>query len=89
MVRFTRTRKALYDCKAVENLIGRYAALNGVSYEIEEGCLGYGLTVCTGDGLKTAIIKEIPVNTQYSLHSIRFYEKMPEKYKKAIEKIGA
>lgn len=88
MIKFTKTKK-LYDCKTVENLIGRYAALNGVTYEIEEGCLGYGLTVCAGEGLRTAVIKEVQVNTQYSLHSIRFYNVMPEKYRKALEKIGA
>ena len=88
MIKFTKTKK-LYDCAAVAALIEKYHDNGGANYEIEEGCLGYGLTVCTGEGLKTAIIKEIPVNTNYSLHSIRLYNEMPEKYKKAIEKIWA
>ena len=73
-------QSTLYDCTAIENLIKRYALWGGQSYTIEDGCLGYGHMVLFGDGLKTTIVKEIAVNTQYSMHTVRMYNKCPKKY---------
>ena len=79
MLTFKKTRN-LYDCTAIEKLADKYAAYDGNVVELVPGCLGYGLTVMYGDGLKTCIVNEIAVNTQYSLHSVRFYNVMPKKY---------
>lgn len=81
-----------YTCNAVENLISRYMERGGTVTTIREGVLGYGLTICHGDGLKTAIITEVPENAWSSSHKIRLYNKMPQKYKKmldAVEKMEA
>lgn len=48
--------------------------------------LGLGLQICHGDGLKTAVIREIPRNEWTSWHTIRMYNKMPKKYAKMIER---
>lgn len=79
MTTFKKTRK-LYDCDTIKRLAGVYAARGGQAVELVPGSLGYGLTVMFGDGLRTCVVNEIAVNTQYSLHSIRFYNDMPKKY---------
>lgn len=76
----------LYSCAAVANLIGRYADRGGSAFELVPGVLGYGLTVCTGDGLKTAVIQEKPINEWSSDHAVRFYNRLPRKYAAMIEK---
>lgn len=72
--------------KAVE-IMNRYAELNGDIHILDEGCLVYGLVVCEGEGLKTAVIKEVYLNPWSSGQSIRFYNKTPKKYAKMIEEI--
>ena len=74
----------LYSCSAIDNLIQQYAEKGGVSYEIEEGVLGYGLTVCIADGYKSAVIKEVPLNQWSSAHKVRFYNSLPKKYAKQL-----
>ena len=74
----------LYSCKAVEDLINRYENKGGAVHVLQWGVLGYGLTVCTGEGLKTAVITEIPLNEWQSAHKIRFYNKTPKKYAASI-----
>lgn len=78
----------MYGLQACESLINRYIQNGGNVVTIEEGTLGAGLIVCYGNGLKTAIIREVYLNEWASTHSVRFYNKMPEKYKKMIEKVG-
>lgn len=75
----------LYTCGAVEELIQRYVDKGGEVTVIEEGCLGYGLYILHGDGLKTAVIKEVYLNPWSSGQSIRMYNKCPKKYAKMIE----
>ena len=70
----------LYDCNAVKNLIFKYVDNGGTFNQIEDGCLGWGHIVCYGENLKTCVIKEIAVNSQYSAHTIRFYNTCPKKY---------
>ena len=77
--------ETLYTCSAVENLIKRYSEQGGTMTTIHEGTLGYGLTILHGDGLKTAIITEKPLNEWSSAHTIRMYNKMPAKYQKMLD----
>lgn len=85
-------QQSTYDLEACENLIQRYYEKGGETVTIEEGCLGLGLVICYGDGLKTAIIKEVYLNEWSSTHTIRMYNKMPKKYEAMIdeyyEKLG-
>ena len=79
----------LYTCGAVEGLEKQINEAGGRVYELEPGVLGYGLSVMYAKGYRIAVVKEIPQNEWSSAHSIRFYEKIPEKYGKAIyEKFG-
>ena len=74
----------LYTYNAVQDLINRYVNKGGNFYEIEEGCLVQGLTICEAPGYKTAVIKEIYLNEWSSAQSVRFYNKTPKKYEKMI-----
>ena len=75
-----------YTLEACEKLIDQYADLGGTIDVIDDGCLGLGLRICHGDGLQTAVIREVPRNEWTSWHTIRMYHKMPKKYAKMIEK---
>lgn len=74
----------LYGCEAVSNLINKYIERDGTVLTLEEGSLGYGLTVMFGDGLKTTVVKEYPINCWSSGHTIRKYKKIPKKYEQMI-----
>ena len=75
-----------YSYKAIDKLIEAYAEKNGVYTQIEDGTLGDGFFVLHGEGLKTCVVREVPLNEWSSAHTVRFYNIMPEKYKKLIEK---
>ena len=79
----TRT-STRYTLEAVENLMQRYIEAVGKYLTVQEGILGYGITICFGEGLKTAVITETYVNYWTSTHKIRMYNKMPEKYQQMI-----
>ncbi len=74
----------LYSCTAIEGLAQKYYEKGGEVVEIIPGTLGFGLTVMHGEGLKTAVVTEIPITTQSSGHKVRLYNKMPDKYKKML-----
>ena len=75
-----------YRLSAVEDLINRYIERGGeVAIEIVEGSLGYGTTICFGDGLKTAVIQERFENAWSSTHTIIMYNKMPKKYQLMLD----
>ena len=76
---------ALYALSAVEQTINAWIAAGGQVDTVEEGTLGYGLTICHGDGLKTAVITEVPLNEWSSAHKIRFYNEMPKKYRQMLD----
>ena len=78
--------KTYYTLEACMNLSRKYYEQGGVIDEIEEGVLGLGLRICHGDGLKTAVIREVPRNDWTSWHTIRMYNKMPKKYAMMIER---
>ena len=74
-----------YTLEAVENLIQAYIDKGGEMHQLEEGVLGHGLLMLTGESLKTAIIKEVFVNSWSSAHTVRFYNEMPKKYANMME----
>jgi len=77
----------LYALSAVNQTIDAWIAAGGQVDTVEEGCLGYGLTICHGDGLKTAVITEGYLNSQSSAHKIRFYNEMPKKYQAMLDNL--
>lgn len=77
---------ALYGLEAYEKLIEQYEnATNGdfMVYTICGGLLDSH--IITGNGCKTAVIKEIGLNEWSSAYTIRLYNKMPAKYARVIE----
>lgn len=77
-----------YTLNACEELIELYRNYGGHAVTLEDGCLGLGLVVCFGDGLKTTIIREKYVNEWTSVHTIRSYNNMPKKYEQLLIQIG-
>lgn len=75
----------LYTLEAVEQTISNWIEAGGNIDTVEEGALGWGLTICHGEGLRTAIIKEVPLNEWSSAHTIRIYNKMPKKYRQMLD----
>ena len=75
----------LYALEAVEQTVNNWIEAGGEISTVEEGVLGWGLTICHGEGLRTAIIKEVPLNEWSSAHTIRVYKKMPKKYLAMLE----
>lgn len=66
------------------------AAIKGLEVTtIEEGCLGLGKVVIDGGTeYKSYVITEVFLNEWSSDHKIRKYNKLPKKYKQAIESIN-
>ena len=77
----------LYALSAVQQTIDAWIEAGGQVDTVEEGCLGYGLTICHGDGLKTAVITEVPLNEWSSAHKIRFYNETPKKYQAMLNNL--
>lgn len=75
----------LYALSAVQQTIDTWIKAGGQVDTVEEGVLGWGLTICHGEGLKTAVITEVPLNEWSSAHKIRFYNEMPKKYQAMLE----
>ena len=75
----------LYTLEAVNQTVNKWIEAGGEISTVEEGVPGWGLTICHGDGLRTAIITEVPLNSWSSAHTIRIYNKMPKKYKAMLE----
>jgi hypothetical protein len=69
-----------YSLKFIEDLINQYINKGGEIAEVEEGCLGYGTTICYGEGLKSTVIQEHFENSWSSSHTVRMYNKLPKKY---------
>lgn len=75
----------LYTSTAVDNLIAKYSDRGGEVTEVEPGTLGHGVTILHGDGLKTAVVKEVYLNQWSSGHSVRFYNTTPAKYQAMLQ----
>lgn len=69
-----------YSLSTCLELISRYAEIESEIITLEEGVLGLGTVICFGDGLKTTVIQEIPLNEWSSAHTIRQYRETPKKY---------
>ena len=74
-----------YTLNAVDQLIQAYIDKEGEMHQLEEGVLGHGVLMLTACGCKTAIIKEVFLNSWSSAHTVRFYNEMPKKYAKMME----
>ena len=77
----------LYTSSAVQELANKYAEVGGEVFEIEEGVLGWGLTVMMAEGYKTAVVKEVPLSAWSSAHTVRMYNRTPRKYLEAIDRL--
>lgn len=77
-------RRHLYDCSCIADLVSSYIKKGGEVIAVKEGVLGYGFMIMLGEGLKTAIVKEIALNEWSSAHTIRMYNKTPKMYQKMI-----
>ena len=75
----------LYSLSECEKLINKYVERGGEVYTIEEGSLGLGVMVLTGNNLKTTIITEVYLNEWSSAHKVRMYNKCPKKYQEIIK----
>lgn len=81
--------RGLYDTESIDELINRYIDKKGEFYVLQDGCLlAYGLAICSGDDLKTCVIREQYINEWSSGYKINFYNKMPKKYKQMLQKEG-
>jgi hypothetical protein len=78
-------KKTLYTLDSVKNLIDKYVQIGGDVLEVVEGSLGYGTTICTAEGKKSAVIQEVFLNSWSSGHTITMYNKLPKKYETLIE----
>jgi len=77
----------LYTCSAVDDLADKYVAAGGMLTTIEEGCLGWGLTVMEAPGYKYAVVTEVALNEWSSAHKVRFYNELPKKYQQLIDQL--
>lgn len=57
-------------------------------HTLQEGLLGWGLTVFTKPNFKSVVVREKFINEWSSGHTIRKYNKLPKKYASAIEAVG-
>lgn len=73
-----------YTLQSIERLINHYLNKGGALVEIQGGVLGYGKILLYAPGLKTCIIQERYLNEWSSTHTIRMYNKIPNKYLKYL-----
>lgn len=85
----TKAKPKIYSLKAVDDFIQRYYENGGSMAELVPGSLGYGLTILYSPegNLKTFIIRELGLSPWSSRHTVRGYNKMPEKYRTMLEKM--
>lgn len=70
----------------IEELASKYRDLGGTVYEeAVPGTLGYGTTIMTAPGYKSAVIQEHYENEWSCCHTLRFYNVLPKKYRKLID----
>jgi len=76
----------MYNYQQIDKLINRYSEIeNSEVIQINEGILGSGNWILTAPGKKTAIVKEVFVNSWCSTHTVKMYNKTPKKYLKIIQ----
>jgi len=75
----------MYNYQQIDKLINRYSEIeNSQTVQISEGVLGSGNWILTAPNKKTAIIKEVFVNSWSSTHTVKMYNKTPKKYLKFL-----
>ena len=75
----------MYNYQQIDKLISRYSEIeNSQTVQISEGVLGSGNWILTAPNKKTAIIKEVFVNSWSSTHTVKMYNKTPKKYLKFL-----
>jgi hypothetical protein len=77
----------MYSTSEVDRLIAHYLDKGGEVYTLEEGCLGHGLMVMMGEGLKSCVVTEVFQNHWNSVHKVRLYNKLPKKYEQMMMEI--
>lgn len=76
----------MYTYQQIDKLINKYSQFeNSEILQTREGILGSGDWICTAPNKKTAIIKEVFVNSWISTHTVKFYNKIPKKYLNIIQ----
>ena len=76
-----------YRLGTIEGLIKKYIDSGGEVSILEEGSLGHGTSLLhNAPGKKVIVIKEVYLNPWSSGHTVRMYNRMPKKYKKALER---
>lgn len=70
----------------IEDLMRKYRKLGGkVCDEAVPGSLGYGTTIMTAPGYKSAVVQEHYENEWSSCHTLRFYNVLPKKYQQLVD----
>ena len=86
MVEIGRKRKQkLYTSGVIQELADCYIDNGGEAAEVIEGTLGWGTTIMTRDGWKSAVVREVFVNPWSSAHKVRMYNKLPKKYQTMLD----
>lgn len=80
--------QTLWGSDDISKLARHYIDKGGQVWTIDEGVLGWGTVVMFGEGLRNAVIQEKYINCWSSGHTIRFYQRMPKKYRKILEEEG-
>ena len=76
----------MYTYQQIDKLINKCSQFeNSEILQTREGILGSGDWICTAPNKKTAIIKEVFVNSWISTHTVKFYNKIPKKYLNIIQ----
>lgn len=79
--------KTVYTIGVAEQVLDRYIKMGGEVIQFDEGVLGVGSWICTAEGKKSTVIKEVYINAWSSGQSIRSYNKLPKKYQKILDKL--
>lgn len=74
--------------KQIEKLLSDYNDKGGTTFQLDEGCLGYGtiLLYSYDETLKVFIIQEFYKNPWLSGHTVQTFSKLPKKYSGMLEK---
>ena len=78
--------KYYYTYEQVKNLMQQYDKATNGNYQVYviDGSLQDNYII-TADGCKTAVIKELYLSCMSSGHTIRMYNKMPQKYQDVVD----
>lgn len=79
----------MYSYRQIDKFLDKYSKIeNSEVIQTREGLLGSGDWVCIAPGKKTAIIKEVFVNSWNSTHTLKLYNKTPKKYIEQLNNIN-